>query len=151
MEELAKEVKWEEWAIFNATDLFTAHVQSQLDKLMLLKELLYSSDLLSSGFTFTEEYGRRVTNGIYEILKEATDGLEKYKEMIHELVKNERPIRLAYQKKEDERKAKENLDPEKLERIAETLSLEAEKFRTQAKEIRATRGQEKEAPTSESQ
>jgi hypothetical protein len=130
MEEAVEEVKWEEWAIFKATDLFTEHVQSQLDKLTLLQELFYSTDIVSSGLT--EEYGRRVTNGIYEILDEATN-----KEIIHELVENERPIRLAYRKKEDERKAKENLDPEKLERMAETLSLEAEKFRTTAEEVRA--------------
>jgi hypothetical protein len=135
MEEAVEEVKWEEWAIFKATDLFTEHVQSQLDKLTLLQELFYSTDIVSSGLT--EEYGRRVTNGIYEILDEATSGLTKYKEIIHELVENERPIRLAYRKKEDERKAKENLDPEKLERMAETLSLEAEKFRTTAEEVRA--------------
>jgi hypothetical protein len=102
----------------------------------------------------TEEYGRRVTNGIYEILGEATSGLTKYKEMIHELVENERPIRLAYRKKEDERKAKENLDPENLEKMAETLALEAEKFRTRAGNIRAEVAEldQKETPTdSESQ
>ena len=147
MEEKNKEVKWEEWAIFKATDLFTEHVQLQLDKLTLLQELFYSTDIMSSGLT--EEYGRRVTNGIYELLDEATSGLTKYKEMIHELVENERPIRLAYRKKEDERKAKENLDSENLERMAETLSLEAEKFRTKAGEIRAEAAEldQKETPT----
>ena len=152
MAEVAEEAKWEEWAIFKATDLFTEHVQSQLDKLTLLQEFFYSTGIMSSGLS--EEYGRRVTNGIYEILYEVTNGLTKYDKMIHELVENERPIRLAYQKKEDERKAKENLNPENLEKIAETLSLEAEKFRTRAGDIRAevTELDQKEAPTdSESQ
>ena len=152
MAEVAEEAKWEEWAIFKATDLFTEHVQSQLDKLTLLQEFFYSTDIMSSGLT--EEYGRRVANGIYEILDEATNGLTKYDEMIHELVENERPIRLAYRKKEDERKAKENLDPEKLERMAETLSLEAKKLRTKAEKIRAESPEldQKETPTdSESQ
>jgi hypothetical protein len=133
MAEEATELKWEKWAGLEAVDLFTEKVKPQLNKLVTLKEFLYLPYILAEGVV--DEYAYKISLGLYEILDEATDALEEYFKGIQEFHEQERPVRLAYQKKEKE--AKERLEPEKLERIAETLSLEAKKFRTKAEEIRA--------------
>ncbi len=132
MAEAAEEVKWGKWAGLEAVDLFSMKVKPQLNKLVTLKELLRVPCISVEGFEDS-----RISLGLHEILEEATDALEEYFKEIQELYQQERPFRLAWRKSEDERKAKENLDPENLERIAETLSLEAEKFRTKAEEVRA--------------
>lgn len=87
------------------------------------------------------DYGRPASGGLYEILEEVTEALIKYKEMIDELVENERPIRLAYRKKEDEKNAKEKekMHPENLEKVAEHLLKEAERFNTEAAKVRTCR------------
>ncbi len=140
MGEVAEEVKWDKWAGLEAVDLFTEKISPQLSKLIALKELLYLVCMPAKGLINETAY--EISSGLYEILEEATDALEEYLEEIKELHEQEQPIRRAWRKKEDERKAKEALDPERLERTAETLFLEAEKFRTKAEEIRAEAARE---------